>query len=134
MRRLQAAAQKHGARKGDICWVVVDRNSWSDEMLLKVSRQCKKAGFGFGLSNPCFELWLVLHLEQLRSPLTCDGCVDELKSQLGAYAKGDYAAAELVEHVGRARERADQLDDDKGAPLPDAPTTRLYGLASALGL
>ena len=44
--------------------VVIDRDcrSHSRECLEKIAEQCRKKGFHFCLSNPCFDFWLLLHL------------------------------------------------------------------------
>lgn len=48
----------------DIFAVVLDRDcdSHSRQQLEECIKHCREKGFGFYLSNPCFEFWLLLHL------------------------------------------------------------------------
>ena len=48
------------------CFVLVvdrDRDNHSRETLVEIRDVCRKNNFDFCLSNPCFDLWLLLHLE-----------------------------------------------------------------------
>ncbi len=57
----------------DECWIVIDRDEieykgkgvggHSEIDFLKAVEECKKAGVNVACSNPCFELWIVLHFE-----------------------------------------------------------------------
>ena len=50
----------------DELWVVVDKDGWSESTLSRVAQACKQhALMKFCLSNPCFELWLLLHLQDV---------------------------------------------------------------------
>ena len=48
----------------DEFWIVIDRDSssWTLEDIKTVSEQCKLNSYGFAISVPAFELWLLLHL------------------------------------------------------------------------
>ena len=64
-------------------------------------------------SNPCFELWLLLHYVGQRGALASDACVARLKKHVPQYRKGVLGAetqAWLMKHVGEASERARQLE------------------------
>ncbi len=43
-------------------WLIVDVDTWSDKMLKAVCQQAHQRDFKMGISNPCFELWLFLHV------------------------------------------------------------------------
>ncbi len=51
----------------DELWLVIDRDKGSNdnEKMEKLYKQCKDENIGFGLSNPCFELWFLLHKEDV---------------------------------------------------------------------
>jgi hypothetical protein len=134
LKRLREESKKKGATEEDICWMVVDRNSWLDEQLEEATRECRKSGYGIALSNPCFELWLVLHLQEEKTPLTCGLCASELERQLGAYQKNDYAVEELLPGLQEAVARAQRIDTDRGASVPGPPVTRVYRLVELLHL
>ena len=48
----------------DEAWVVVDKDQWGDAQLNSLFRWSQSStNFGFALSNPKFEYWLLLHFE-----------------------------------------------------------------------
>ena len=49
----------------DELWMVIDRDRWNVNMISDIISQCKQKGIGLCISNPCFELWLILHFEDL---------------------------------------------------------------------
>jgi hypothetical protein len=47
----------------DELWLIIDTDTWKPEQIEKLSEKChKETHYHLGLSNPCFELWLILHL------------------------------------------------------------------------
>lgn len=49
---------------GDIFGIVIDKDKWE---LQEVVKHCAEKGYKVFLSNPCFELWLLLHFEDVSS-------------------------------------------------------------------
>jgi len=69
-----------------------------------------KAPFEAVVSVPCFELWLLLHFEDVFRPLHRDEALARLRGQMADYVKGnslDWAATR--EHQDAAMGRADAL-------------------------
>ncbi|MCK4560003.1 MAG: RloB domain-containing protein [Calditrichia bacterium] len=54
-------------REGDELWMVIDRDkqSWTSATISQVARQCYQKNYFLALSNPAFEVWLLLHLKDL---------------------------------------------------------------------
>lgn len=40
------------------------------------------------VSNPCFELWYLLHFKEQKAEIDCRYCVDELAKRSSIYKKG----------------------------------------------
>lgn len=84
------------------------------------------------LSNPCFEIWLLLHAKDQKSALCSDAVLKELKKSASVwsnYNKAYYTATQqayLKEHLGKAISRAKQLKDFQN------PSTRIYKLLEIL--
>lgn len=62
------AINKHlrseGIRKGDEAWIVVDADSWEEAALARLHDWSLSDGCrGLAVSNPKFELWILLHFE-----------------------------------------------------------------------
>ena len=67
---------------------------------LEALRTARHSGFGIAISNPCFEIWLLLHHEKVDPKAAWDGCksVEErLKVILGSYSKSG-----IQPEIGRA--------------------------------
>lgn len=66
---LKEAKKEYGFKFTDEFWLIVDRDDW--ESIHKLSFddlviECKnETNFHLAMSNPCFEIWLVLHLKNL---------------------------------------------------------------------
>lgn len=68
---LKKAKEEFNFKPTDEFWVIVDRDKWAEEHhinLEKLVADCKAEGnFYVAMSNPCFELWLILHRADLPS-------------------------------------------------------------------
>lgn len=68
---LKKAKEEFNFRPTDEFWVIIDRDDWADEHhinLEKLVEDCKaEKNFFVAMSNPCFELWLILHRAELSS-------------------------------------------------------------------
>lgn len=114
-------------------WAVIDRDAWSAAELDEVSREIgRRRDYYLALSNPCFELWLWLHLKPNRPFADRHDCQHSLCREWPEFAKGDYDAAKLMPHVLRACERAKELDVTLDAKWPDEQATWVYRLVERL--
>lgn len=121
-----------GVEAGDELWVVVDVDSWGARTLDELYREGRQINCNVAVSNPCFELWLVLHQENLRTPLVAKECERELVRLLGDYDKADYDVGQLISHVHNAIRHAQRLDNDPTLPWPRTVGTRVYKLVEKL--
>lgn len=66
---LNWAKKEYGFKISDEFWLIVDRDDWESTHKLSFEDlvvECKKEdNFYLAMSNPCFEIWLVLHLKKL---------------------------------------------------------------------
>ena len=59
-----ARMKRYIEEKGLQKWLVVDRDQWNEVHLRELHEWSLQAdGYGFALSNPKFEYWLLLHFE-----------------------------------------------------------------------
>ena len=68
LEQLRNFKKTEAPRKHDTLWLVVDVDRWQG--LPEVARACQQEGFYMAVSNPCFELWLLLHLRSLLDEYT----------------------------------------------------------------
>jgi hypothetical protein len=81
------------------------------------------------VSNPCVELWFLLHFQGVDKEITSDGCLRMLKTHSPQYEKGALTESEkriLVENMEKAIERAKRLEDYKN------PSSLVYRLIEAM--
>lgn len=66
---LKEAKKEYGFKDTDEFWLIVDRDDWESIHKLSFEQlviECKNENnFYLAMSNPCFEIWLVLHLKDL---------------------------------------------------------------------
>ena len=57
--------------------------------LTDVVRSCRKKGIGVAVSNPCFDLWLLLHFDEFPTDpsLACDEVGQRIRAAVGQYNK-----------------------------------------------
>ncbi|MCM1030034.1 MAG: RloB family protein [Oscillibacter sp.] len=81
------------------------------------------------VSNPCIELWFLLHYEDSYAELSSDACIKKLKNKSAAYIKGYLQPHEkeiLSKNVIQAVKRAKSLKQYKN------PSTTVYKLIEEL--
>lgn len=75
----------------------------------------KKAKFKAISSVPCFELWLLLHFEDMQAPMHRDDALTRLKKYLPYYTKGKIGIYDATkEQRFLAIERAEKLPEHNG--------------------
>lgn len=116
---IRASNITYDNRFDEIC-LIVDRDKESflaipeNNQYDYVLKTCREKGFGFYVSNPCFEFWLLLHFDEVfdldRDKLLENPRVTakrrytehELRKLLPGYSKGNYKAETLMERIETA--------------------------------
>jgi RloB-like protein len=65
LERVEKYARQHGISDQDQVWFVLDLDDWAIQHLLEVNNRCKQKDWNLALSNPCSEVWLCSHLENV---------------------------------------------------------------------
>ncbi len=87
--RMEKHLKKEGLKKSDEAWLVVDKDQWTDEQLSQLHQWSQQAdNYGFALSNPKFEFWLLLHFEDGGGVSSSQICSQKLERHLPGYDKG----------------------------------------------
>jgi hypothetical protein len=110
LKSMEAHLRKASIRPGDEAWLVVDRDQWTDEQLDALHKWATQANNrGLAVSNPKFELWLLLHFDDARGVVTATECDQQLQRHLPHYNKelrgSDIPAGSVVRAVERASRR-----------------------------
>jgi hypothetical protein len=134
LQRLDDYKRDTGTEDGDTLWLCIDRDRWDEGSLARVIQLCGQKGYGIALSNPCFELWVLLHYEDL-APGTGSTreVVEQLEVRIGVgYKKKccrDLAITEEMVHGAVNRARGMETDDLRSLT---GPRTRVYLIIDAL--
>lgn len=84
-------------------------------------------------SVPSFELWLLLHFEDIRAPLHRDQVMHRLKQHIPGYNKGADNAFEITcEHLALATQRAERLAQRFTSKTDPEPFTAVVELVKLL--
>ena len=111
MRQMKREIEKLGFQGTDQAWIVTDKNEWSEEQLnepYQWSTECEN--FGFAVSNPNFEYWLLLHFEDGRDIDSAKKVYSKLKSYIPNYNKSIDSSNFSKEKVENAVQRAQEKD------------------------
>ncbi|WP_201861423.1 RloB family protein [Microvirga soli] len=136
--RAQEMGLTRGSRKKrdsfeekDEIWAVFDRDEHPhfDQAL----RVCEGKGINVARSNPCFEIWLILHFDDFHKPHDRHEVQKHLKSLCAQYdpSKGKTLdCAAVLKDLAKAQDRAErQLKrrEEEGVPY-GAPSTTVFQL------
>jgi hypothetical protein len=129
LKTLDEFKKLHNLKKDDQLWLIIDRDrqNVSDKQLSEVAKQVVQKKYFLGLTNPCFEFWLVLHFENpndfdaekqatyLKNEKTNEKRLLEriLSEHIGGYSKSVYKTDLLMQNIRTAIAHA------KALPLPE---------------
>lgn len=133
LRRISEYVRKEGLQKEDEAWVVVDKDSWHEEHLKELHAWAKsRTNFGFALSNPKFEYWLLLHFEDASGVVTSEHCDNRLAKFLPDYHKHVDGRKFTRQRILAAADRAKQRDIPPCTDWPHSPGTTVYRLVKKM--
>ncbi|MFM9964360.1 MAG: RloB family protein [Planctomycetaceae bacterium] len=138
MGRLDKFKDEFQIREDDQLWVCFDTDHWVEpghiQNLAETIRLCKQKGYRLAISQPCFELWLLLHFVDFvpTGQLNCSEVVTLLRQVVGGYQKSQVHRLPIdSDKVLQAVSRAKAIDTTV-EPIPSSPTTRVYLLIEEL--
>lgn len=132
LKRAETFLQKEKPRRPYSVWLVLDRDTWQEEVLNFVSGQCRRRGFGLAVSNPCFEYWLLLHFENGNGVSSKTHCTERLVRHLPNFAKGHVEIEKLKPNIQQAIDYARQKDVPPCSDWPSGNGSTVYKLVEAL--
>lgn len=118
---------KNSFARKDQVWAVFDKDQhpgYREAVAL-----CERSNVGVARSDPCFELWLVLHERDYDAPCTSSGIQAELGQRRPEYDRQGAKtvdSADMVKRLNDAEQRAEtqlQRRDDEGCPYGNPSTT-----------
>ena len=133
LKKMQGYLRKESLRKTDEAWIVVDKDDWTEDQLKELLQWAKKSeNYGFALSNPNFEYWLLLHFEDGQGVANSQECLNRLKRHLPNYKKDIDSKKITLELIAKAISRARQRDANRSNDFPQIWNTTVYKLVEKI--
>lgn len=134
--RLHKYAVEFQFGEGDQFWLVIDRDRWETTNLRNVIELCRNSNYNVALSNPCFELWLLLHFRKVEELDLHDSMsASDIKGLFNPFFdqrnKGNFDDT-FQDWINHAIVESAKLDQDPKAPYPECPGTRVHVLVEEL--
>lgn len=128
--------KSHSLQPSDEYCVVVDADRRSDQKLSEAAALCSQKKYLLAATNPCFELWLMLHHVEL-SDLTNEDwteiktncktrCCELIRAKIGQFSSKKIEIQQFWPISDRAVKSARELDINKESRWPQFPGTRVY--------
>ncbi|WP_373533800.1 RloB family protein [Microcoleus sp.] len=133
LKRLDKCKKQYDLNEDDMLWLVSDVDRWRDEKLSEVCRQARQKGYNLAISNPCFEVWLTLHFEDINSEdRTCKNFKARLRTILGSYNGSNLDISAYEPNTKDAVNRAKNLHPSSQHNWPPTLGTHVYRLVEIL--
>jgi hypothetical protein len=124
----------------DEFWLMLDKDHWTGsnhiENLDRVCQEANDQHFQLAHSNPCFEVWLLLHFEDLNPNDQLQNRKDVEKRMKTALGQFNRARLDLSrfdrENAALAAKRAETLDKSPADRWPQRTGTHVYRLVNSL--
>lgn len=136
--QMNAYKKEYGIKPTDQLCLVIDRDhqSWREGEIADVARVASQKGYLLALSNPCFELWLLLHYEvvYLLSATEHKAMLENkrnlLKQRVDRHSSGilppTKSGADFTALTNYAIAQARLLDSEPSSRWPNGLATRVY--------
>lgn len=120
----------------DQFWVLLDTDHWIEPnhvaSFSRAIKEAKDAGFRIAVSNPCFELWLLLHVADVVLPLSdAAAATAQLRAAISRYSKTNVPVDTFMPLIQVAIARAEKLDVGEGG-WPQSVGTQVHLLVEAI--
>jgi hypothetical protein len=144
VKRLIHFAELYQIGEDDQLWALLDTDHWitgnHKPGLIAALNDAKARGYRVAMSNPCFDLWLLLHHQAVVSGQVYPNCAavgQGIREVLGEFNKANlksdhYSATQVAAAVQRAKALEPEGIDPLAAFWPEATGTRVYFLIEEL--
>ncbi len=116
----------------DELWFVMDIDKWDEEQIRLIAQHCfETPNWNIVLSNPCFEVWLILHKKRDLTAFRAMNC-RELKHELSLLERGGYNPLKFIPQIHEAILNAKDIDKYPEYFWPEELVTKVYQLCEAV--
>ncbi len=117
-------------RDDDQLWFVMDVDLWPADQLRTIHEECEKRNnWHMALSNPCFEVWLYMHFDDIQNSTSTSA--RELKAEINSKVRGGYNKKVFIPAIREAHRRSLALDAVNHF-MPEFMRTKLHLLTTEI--
>lgn len=133
-KRLHDFKEEHNLDKDDQLWLMIDVDDWPKDKLTLIGEECNEIGLRLAVSNPCFELWLFLHLSDAVPdwPFSCKEIKKKLSAILKGYNSSNLQTDKFKPHIKKAIKNAKKLDINPVERWPAKAGTHVYKVVNEI--
>ncbi|MBD2578866.1 RloB family protein [Oscillatoria sp. FACHB-1406] len=131
--RLNKFVEKYALSSDDVLCIMFDVDRWTKKELSAICKEAKQKKYQLLVSNPCFEVWLYLHLDELN--ITGDRCEvfeKEIRHRLGSYNKSNLDLKFFQDCIEVAVKRAKDLHPSARQYWPNTPGSHVYRIVEII--
>ena len=133
LNRLDNFKKEFNIDGNDELWLVVDVDRWGDAKLSQIAKLCVQKNYHLAISNPCFEVWLYLHFENITPEINnCQEVKRLIKNRLGSYNSSNLNTDIFLPNVNVAVENAKVLDTNPQDRWTSSTGTHVYKIVEKL--
>jgi len=112
LKRMKNHLKDNPVKFNDEAWIVSDRDEWDEEHLNRIQQWSRtNEKYGFAVSNPAFEYWLLLHFEGGKGVRNKRVCIERLRQHMPEYDKHIDTRRITLERIVDAIQRAKCRDN-----------------------
>jgi len=132
MARLDEYMKEFDFGAEDEFWLVCDCDHWINaghlKNLVRVIQECGQKGIQVALSNPCFELWLLLHFAEFPEDgkLTRADVEKKIREAVGAYDKTKVYNLPINNECVKSAVKRSADNQPASSEIPDRPQTEVH--------
>jgi len=117
----------------DQVWCVFDIDNAKPKIIQNAKNLANQNAINLAISNSCFEIWLLMHFEDVNAPLSAKEALRSLKKHIPRYDK-EVRYDQLEENYKTAKSRArNSVRDRRNEGIPGGnPSTSVFQLTEAL--
>ncbi|HTU18492.1 MAG TPA: RloB family protein [Gemmataceae bacterium] len=136
--RLDDYMKEFDIGEGDEFWLVSDCDHWIDrghiKNLLRAMQECRQKGIQVAVSNPCLELWLLLHFVDFPPDhtLSCAEIVKRIRNAVGSYDKTRVFNLPIDDERVKSAVKRSAGNTPPSSDIPDRPYTVVHRIIEHL--
>ncbi len=134
LERLVTFEEQFDLNEDDERWLVLDVDRQRGQFLDEVTQVARESGYGLAISNPCFELWLLLHFEEAdAADKDCNAVIERLRPHTGGHNKSRIRLDPYtLDGVRAAVAHAKVLEGERDTRWPALPGTHVFKVVEKL--